>query len=837
MDLHKTNKASIKALEEKALEHCNQEPLAFIESIQDFGYLLAFDTQEYTITHASENAFLLFKASKHMLIGASVLDFIDRDTYHSIANVSSRTTAKAQRTRVCELCINEVHLELSLFRIDQITVLEFITLDSRRNQSPADYTMNWILNVFKGQTTSQELMTLATKLLRDLSGFDRVMLYKFYSDDSGEVIAEAKKEAVEGYMGMRFPAFDIPPGARELFKKIPFRYIKNTSAESVRIYHSVEDLPTLDLSLSLLRAVSPVHTQYLKNMEVTSSLSLPIIIQDRLWGLLACHNLSEFSLSPQLQYTLQLFNSLFSKYLEDLQDRESEVLLKPVKQIAQNLLQLDQSRDYNKKRWSAYAETLAQTLECDGLALQIGEALYNWGCCPNNEVLVGYIDRYLETSKMHFMQNTQELNHQQWQEVKSVLGMNASSHDFKVFLLFFRTPEKLVEPWAGNPKKDLVVENDTIRLHPRGSFKEFKIDSSDKAKLWSSEEIKNAAKLRSLLFEAGISVQLKEKEYLNLMVRELNHKIRNIAGLVLSVTHQTQIDNNNVAAYKTQVEDRVLAIMAAVNLIASNSKTISIRNLLKNTVMPLMPSTEAILITGKTIELPPNYATLLALVFQELATNALKYGALSVKEGRVHISLISKENDFEIIWKEANGPKVSKPRKLGFGTTLLDQAIKFELGGSSNKAFHPEGFSMKISLPKVTKHFKNEDAVGSKSTSLDPSDNPVILVLEDQFLIAEELKALINSFDLGGCKTVATVSEALVQIKTHPYHLALLDVHLKDEDCLQVALACKAKELPFFYITGNDQVLLDSASFPEAPLLIKPVNKKLLKQKLVDFFS
>jgi light-regulated signal transduction histidine kinase (bacteriophytochrome) len=837
MNLKPTDIAKIKELEAKALESCNQEPLAFIDSIQDFGYLLVFDTQALTITHASENTFLLFNTSKDTFIGASLLDFLDRETYHSIANVSSRASTKKQRSRVCQLQINNKALELSLFRTQKSTVLEFFKLNKESSQNSPDDTLNWILDLFNTTQTSSELINLSTKLLKDISGFDRVMLYKFHLDDSGEVIAESKKEAIEGYMGMRFPAFDIPPVARDLFKRIPLRYIHHTGTEGIPIYYSASITGTLDLSLSLLRAVSPVHMQYLKNMGVTSSLSMPILIQGRLWGLMACHNLNEFNLSPELKYKLKLFNSLFSKYLEDLLDIESEVLLKPIKQIAQNLLQIDQLRDYNKNRWSSYAEVLSNTLSCNGLALLINQDVYCSGICPSSALLKAYVNEHLEETTLHHTQNTQEFDNPEWQGIKSILGINASSNKFKVVLLFFRTPEKVVEPWAGNPKKDLVYENEKIRLHPRGSFKEFTIASTDKAKLWSAEEIKIAHKLRDLLYESGLSVQLKEKEHLDLIVRELNHKIRNIASLVLSVTHQTELTNNNAEDYKRQVEDRISAIIAAVNLISSNNHTISIRELLKNTVLPLASKSDKILVSGKTIELPPNYATLLALVFQELATNALKYGALSVEEGRVHISLISEDHEFEIIWKEENGPEVSVPNKSGFGSKLLDQAIQFELGGTSHRAFNPEGFMMRFTIPKDIAYAKKEDSINLTDTAKQSEVTPTILVVEDHFLIAEELKTLIQEFNLGQCNTVATVSEALFQIKKHSYELAILDVHLKDGDCLQLAKACQAKKLPFFYLTGNEKVLLDNKNFPSAPILVKPVNKMILKKRLVAFFS
>src|SRR5690606_16721101 len=155
--------------------------------------------------------------------------------------------------------------------------------------------------------------------------YDRVMIYKFAEDGHGEVVAEARNTDLAPWLGLHYPASDIPQQARELYKVNLTRIIADVHAEPSKIL--VEELDSeksLDLSSSQLRAVSPIHIQYLKNMSVCSSFSISLIYHKELWGLIACHNYSPRFINYKSRESAKLIGQILSSALEFRQDEENQ---------------------------------------------------------------------------------------------------------------------------------------------------------------------------------------------------------------------------------------------------------------------------------------------------------------------------------------------------------------------------------------------------------------------------------------------------------------------------------------------------------------------------------
>jgi len=138
-------------------------------------------------------------------------------------------------------------------------------------------------------STEAEICWTAAKEARRLTGFDRVKIYRFAPDWSGEVVAEARGDDVESYLGTHFPASDIPKQARELYTRKLLGYIPDVNYSPVPLLASVEG-PPLDMSHCVLRSVSPIHLEYLRNMGVRATLTISLVIDGKLWGMIACHH-------------------------------------------------------------------------------------------------------------------------------------------------------------------------------------------------------------------------------------------------------------------------------------------------------------------------------------------------------------------------------------------------------------------------------------------------------------------------------------------------------------------------------------------------------------------
>jgi light-regulated signal transduction histidine kinase (bacteriophytochrome) len=175
--------------------------------------------------------------------------------------------------------------------------------------------------------------------VRALLGFDRVMVYRFAADGSGEVVAEAVRSGIGKFMGLRYPASDIPAQARELYRRNLLRLITDVNAVPVPIIpQRDQNGQPLDLSLSALRSVSPIHIEYLKNMGVGASLSISIIVDGNLWGLFACHHYAARRPTFERRSVSELFAQMFSMQLESRERKETVEYERRARDISDQLL-------------------------------------------------------------------------------------------------------------------------------------------------------------------------------------------------------------------------------------------------------------------------------------------------------------------------------------------------------------------------------------------------------------------------------------------------------------------------------------------------------------------
>lgn len=174
---------------------------------------------------------------------------------------------------------------------------------------------------------------------RALTGFDRVMVYRFDEGGSGEVVAEAARAGIGSFLGLHYPASDIPVQARALYLRNLFRIIADVDAVAVPILPQLDEHGRpLDLSMSVLRSVSPIHIEYLKNMGVGASLSISIVVDGRLWGLFACHHYGPRLPSAQSRSTAELFGQMFASRLESRERRLALDYETKARRIADRLL-------------------------------------------------------------------------------------------------------------------------------------------------------------------------------------------------------------------------------------------------------------------------------------------------------------------------------------------------------------------------------------------------------------------------------------------------------------------------------------------------------------------
>jgi light-regulated signal transduction histidine kinase (bacteriophytochrome) len=270
---------------------CDREPITRLDRIQPFGFLLAL-SNDWTIVRASENlkAFLGVPAAAAVgrrfdrLIGEqAVQDIRDRMSllYATGSERLYGVRLLAGKKRAFDVCL---HLAGDLLIIEG----EDSQPDGRMEAASM---VRGMIARLAGSAGLEAFHRNAALHVRALTGFDRVMIYRFDETAAGEVIADSIKSGMESFLGLHFPASDIPVQARALYLRNPFRIIADVAGDPVALHPPAGGVvQPIDLSMAITRAVSPIHIEYLGNMGVAASLSISIIVDGGLWGLIACHN-------------------------------------------------------------------------------------------------------------------------------------------------------------------------------------------------------------------------------------------------------------------------------------------------------------------------------------------------------------------------------------------------------------------------------------------------------------------------------------------------------------------------------------------------------------------
>lgn len=341
----------------------------------------------------------------------------------------------------------------------------------------------------------------------EISGFERVLFYRFREDGDGEVVAEARSpEAYGSYLGLRFPASDVPQIARNLYRLNPWRFIPDAQAAPQPLHYLGETPP--DLSYSDLRSVSPVHVLYLANMGVRASLSFPILVGQELWGLVACHHREARQLSQ--------------RQLDAMSQEVRAHAMAQAAYWAQRRMQLldGLSRRFGDIRTILYAaggilpawegrmaEWLAREFACDGAMLCFGSDSISWG--------LGMAAPLLETVDQWFVRQCPE---QIWMgdclarqipgfglsEVAGLLAVKVRLPDQRSLRVYLTRQEFVHDvAWGGNPDKPVEYHDGRFGIAPRRSFEKWVEKRVGMSRPWNNESRLLALKLRELLLEVA----------------------------------------------------------------------------------------------------------------------------------------------------------------------------------------------------------------------------------------------------------------------------------------------------------------------------------------------
>jgi len=829
--------------EREAIENCETESIHDLGTIQPFGFLMATDRQALRITHASSNLADFVGVDAHSVLGSQLDTFLPRATIHQLRNAAAHETIRSQREFVASTACadHEALFDLSIHATNDQLLLEFQpTPASPDHAGPVMASVQRVMSKAVACTSIDKLLALLVEELRSLSGYDRVKAYQFLHDGAGEIVAESRVPSVDSFLGLRFPAFDIPQSARRLYASTPIRLISSVGAPQPPILAEAGiQAEPLDLSLAILRGTVDVHIMYLRNMGVGATLSLPIVIDSEMWGLFAFHHSGERAPDAFTTMACELIGQSASMLIGQLASRSAAARVQRCRAVADaHLLTGDNPLGF-ASYWDGTAADLAGLIDCDGVAMVAQERVDTHGDCPRPEAVKALLDHTIS-----------ENNVEPGQEfaVYEQLSTDLPTHDFGATagalvvldplptvnaLVFFRGGVSQTIRWAGGGTKNLERTDTGFRLNPRSSFDEYMESVDGRCEPWTSAELETATALR-VAYAMASSTQLihvQHRDRLGLLVRELNHRVRNILALVHSLIGQTQISTTSIEDYVASLRDRIAALSGAHDLFTDNDwQPVLLSDLLSRALRPFLnESAQRLHLSGAELMVSSDIANLLVLVMHELAANAAKYGSLSNDSGHVYLQWAMDGSDLVIDWHEQDGPTVEPPTREGFGTSIIRKALVFEFDAQTDLQFKPEGVVAKLRIPL------DRDALGANAIALGeqaPNTPLRVLVVEDDFLIATETAALIEARLSTTCTVAPTIERALRALNDSQFDVAFLDVNLRGEFSGPVAERLQQLSIPFIFVTGYGSKHQELRSFEHQGIFTKPINAEQLATAL-----
>ncbi len=407
----------------------------------------------------------------------------------------------------------------------------------------------------------QEIVEHATNNLRNLLGYERGMCYRFDEENNGEVIAEStSSDRVTKYVGLRFPARDVPRTAREMLVACPLRTTMDQQLECCQIFPSrdPESKAYLDLTPVRGRGAAGSCREFYLNMNIRSTLVLPLIVNNRLWGLLSFHDHEVKRVSPKLDKHLQSIAKCVSISIERSLQALHEQARKQGQQVIATLTEVDSTSNQWLRYIQSRTEDLKNLVDCGGFLLRLSGEVLVAGTVPDASVRSKFIDSVWslikgETLKTNcLVRESQELGH--YTDVAAGAIAVPLSTDFEDIAIWIRPEQKQTLHWAGDPLANIAAESSgRKRLNLRDSFDVWTRITQNKCFPWADEELSIAASasrqlgLLVLSWRAAQASHVKT-QFLSCMSHEIRTPMTAILGYVNLLKEQGQASNDSCQA-------------------------------------------------------------------------------------------------------------------------------------------------------------------------------------------------------------------------------------------------------------------------------------------------
>lgn len=727
-------------IDELEFDHCEDEPIHIPESVQGYGYLFALDPENGKIQVVSKNTSELFTFSVDELIDYNFYELLSDKEYIELLKVTHKR-AKNKRARLPlrlrfkdNVIVEEEALDYFaiVYTSDDYTVIELEpAVEFRETYSAMHFIKLYAMSIapkFKKDESMEKMAQDIVDTIKYVTDMERVVLYRFNTDNSGKVIAEAKEDDIESYLNLYYPASDIPAQARELYVKNWVRLIPDVDMESSPLLPSIEESgrDPLDMTYSITRTMSPIHKQYIRNQGLKSSLSLSLVTHDHLWGIISCHSRETRYIPQNVRLECENLSQLFSWHLYA---KEEEQYLNKKQRTNEAINELIQKTSPHNSIISVFKENKNKVLELmgtDGFAFYFENDSFQLGMTPHDDVIRKLLDATKDSDEEFFSVTDISDYVNDECEMNGIHGalLIRVAQQRNYFTAWFRKEHRYTQRWAGRPEEKDYTASKKERLMPRTSFEVHEKEIVGESRNWDENDINIAKRFNKVFMAYALeqqdlmrkdidTLQLQDR-YKNEFIATLAHELKNpltpIRTGISILEHSSdeaekervlKVMRRQTTAITKMIDDLLDVSRISEGKITLEKKKISIQNVLKQVI-----EVSEEMIRGKKHKLMVDFpdqpvyvnADLLRLsqVFINILNNAAKY---TPNNGEISVYIRDKDNEVQIKVSD-NGLGIPKEKQkqifdmftqmeshshnseggLGIGLTLVNRLVSLHGG-------------------------------------------------------------------------------------------------------------------------------------------------------------